>query len=114
MAFLLYSYSFLIMGHPCHHVRPNFPHLSKTRLNGRSFRELGKKDGRPAGTGRRVLQSGLRAPSHGPNGAVADSLDEAKAAFRAASAVGARGGRDMLGLSLLLVTRSRRRRRSSG
>ena len=26
----------------------------------------------------------LRAPSYGPNGGVADSLDEAKAAFRAA------------------------------
>jgi hypothetical protein len=26
----------------------------------------------------------MRPPSHGPNGGVADSLDEAKAAFRAA------------------------------
>src|SRR6516164_674613 len=32
----------------------------------------------------RSSNKGGRAPSHGPNGAVADSLDEAKAAFRAA------------------------------
>jgi hypothetical protein len=30
------------------------------------------------------MQIGIRAPSHGPNGGAADSLDEAKAAFRAA------------------------------
>ena len=32
----------------------------------------------------RWTQSGIFQPSHGPNGGVADSLDEAKAAFRAA------------------------------
>jgi hypothetical protein len=32
----------------------------------------------------RWTQSGLAQPTHGPNGGVADSLDEAKAAFRAA------------------------------
>jgi hypothetical protein len=32
----------------------------------------------------RRTQSGLAQPSHGPNGGVADTLDEAKAAFRAA------------------------------
>jgi hypothetical protein len=37
-------------------------------------------------TGREVwqTQSGVFQPSHGPNGGVADSLDEAKATFRAA------------------------------
>ena len=30
----------------------------------------------------RWTQIGIRAPSHGPNGGVADTLDEAKAAFR--------------------------------
>jgi hypothetical protein len=29
-------------------------------------------------------QTGERAPTHGPNGGIADSLDEAKAAFRRA------------------------------
>ena len=36
-------------------------------------------------TGRELwlwTQIGIRAPSHGPNGGVADTLDEAKAAFR--------------------------------
>jgi hypothetical protein len=32
----------------------------------------------------RWTQSGIFQPTHGPNGGVADSLDEAKAAFRAA------------------------------
>jgi hypothetical protein len=32
----------------------------------------------------RWTQSGIFQPSHGPNGGMADSLDEAKAAFRAA------------------------------
>ena len=49
-------------------------------------------DGRTVGrilrlrsTGRELwlwTQIGIRAPSHGPNGGVADTLDEAKAAFR--------------------------------
>jgi hypothetical protein len=29
-------------------------------------------------------QTGMRAPTHGPNGGVADSLDEAKEAFKTA------------------------------
>jgi hypothetical protein len=33
------------------------------------------------------LAQGVRVPAHGPNGGAADSLDEAKAAFRAARAV---------------------------
>ena len=32
----------------------------------------------------RWTQSGIFQPTHGPNGTVADTLDEAKAAFRAA------------------------------
>jgi len=32
----------------------------------------------------RWTQSGMFQPSHGPNGGVADTLDDAKAAFRAA------------------------------
>ena len=41
-------------------------------------------------------------PSNGANGGVADSLDEAKAAFRAAGGASAFGGsgRDMLSLSI--------------
>jgi hypothetical protein len=44
---------------------------------------------------------GLRTrPLHGPNGGVADSLDEAKAAFRAAaSAIGARLGFSLTSIS---------------
>jgi hypothetical protein len=46
-----------------------------------------------------------RASSHGPNGGVADSLDEAKAAFpaaegAAASAIGRGNGRDILALNM--------------
>jgi hypothetical protein len=50
----------------------------------------------------RWRQSGLAQPSHGENGGVADTLDEAKATFRAgvgASAVG-RSGPNMLSLSI--------------
>ena len=40
-----------------------------------------------------MKRRGLRLPTHGPNGGVADSLDEAKAAFRAAWEAGGRGVR---------------------
>jgi hypothetical protein len=36
------------------------------------------------GVSQNWFKSGLRAPSHGPDGGVADSLDKAQAAFRAA------------------------------
>jgi hypothetical protein len=41
-----------------------------------------------------------RAPTHGPSGGVADSLEEAKAAFRAAGerSVGYRGGEELTGI----------------
>ena len=69
---------------------------SGTLLSARSGRTsiaaIGRRPGNaqscvaPA-TGRerwRWTQTGILQPSHGPNGRVADSLDEAKAAFRAA------------------------------
>jgi hypothetical protein len=49
----------------------------------------------------RWTQSGIFQPTHGVNGGVADTLDEAKAAFRAAaSATAEKSRRDMLGLSI--------------
>jgi hypothetical protein len=39
---------------------------------------------RPKGRSKALGLIARRAPTHGPNGGVADSLDEAKAAFRAA------------------------------
>ena len=59
-------------------------------------------DGRTVGrilrlrsTGRELwlwTQIGIRAPSHGPNGGVADTLDEAKAAFRSTAHLKAHAG----------------------
>jgi hypothetical protein len=40
------------------------------------------------------------APTRGPSGGVADTLDEAKAAFRAALTDARKSGREMLSLSL--------------
>ena len=48
----------------------------------------------------RWMTPGLRAPSHGPSGGVADSPDEAKAAFRAAW--------DAHGLALFTIWQARR------
>jgi len=99
MAFLLYSYSFLIMGHPCHHVRPNFPHLSKTRLSGRLFRGLGKS----MAAGRELGGASDRAGYEGCRTAPTPAwpLDEAKVAFRAAGEPASRrSGRGMLNLNV--------------
>jgi hypothetical protein len=66
--------------------------MRESRISRHVFTRVGvvRTDGRiyrMNSTGRelwRWTQSGLAQPSHGPNGGVADTLDEAKAAFRAA------------------------------
>jgi hypothetical protein len=53
----------------------------EVRYNGRTVGRIY----RMRSTGRELLlwtQIGIRAPSYGPNGGVADTLDEAKTAFR--------------------------------
>jgi hypothetical protein len=58
---------------------------------------------RMSSTGRelwRGTQSGIFQPTHGVNACVADSLDEPKAAFRAAASGIGGSGRDMLSLSI--------------
>jgi len=62
-----------------HHRPDDYEIINAGQTVGRVYRM--KSTGRELW---RWTQIGMRAPSHGPNGGVADSLDEAKAAFREA------------------------------
>ena len=59
-----------------------FPHSLNGLLQGVLLEET--EGSAAGGPGEQAGQIRLAQPSHGPNGGVADTLDEAKAAFRAA------------------------------